>query len=60
VIRPEFLYKERSICANIRARHFVLQITNKVKILKIIGPVFKVPDFGVAYVITYLIHNQSL
>lgn len=60
VIRPEFLSKKRRICANIRARHFVLQITNKVKILKIIGPIFKVPAFGVTYCITYLIHNQSL
>ncbi len=60
VIRPEFLYKTKSICANIRARHFVLQITNKVKFLKILGPVFKAPCFGVIYVITYLFHNQNL
>lgn len=60
VVRPEFLSKQKSICANIRARHFVLQITNKVKILKMMGPVFKVPVFGLVYGITYMLHNQNL
>lgn len=60
VIHPEFLNKERSICANIRARHFVLQLQNKTKIIKQMKYLIKAPLFGVVYCITYLIHNQKL
>jgi aspartyl/asparaginyl beta-hydroxylase (cupin superfamily) len=60
VIRPEFLYKERRVCANIRARHFVLQIQNRVKIIKYLKYAIKAPLFGIVYGITYIIHNQSL
>jgi ornithine lipid ester-linked acyl 2-hydroxylase len=60
VIRPEFLYKERSICANIRARHFVLQLQNKLKIIKILKYLLKPPIFAITYVITYFLHNQKL
>ena len=60
VIRPEFLYKTRSICANIRARHLVIQLQSKVKIIKKLKYLVKAPLFGVVYGITYFIHNQGL
>jgi ornithine lipid ester-linked acyl 2-hydroxylase len=60
VIRPEFLYKTKSICANIRARHLVIQLQSKVKIIKQLKYIVKAPLFGVIYVFTYLFHNQSL
>jgi aspartyl/asparaginyl beta-hydroxylase (cupin superfamily) len=60
VIRPEFSSKERSICANIRARHFVLQIQNKAKFIKYLKYIIKVPLFGMVYCITYLLHNQKI
>jgi aspartyl/asparaginyl beta-hydroxylase (cupin superfamily) len=60
VIRPEFLYKSRRICANIRARHFLLQLQNKVTIIKKMKYLFKAPAFGIFYVITYFFHNQGL
>lgn len=60
VIRPEFLYKSRRICANIRARHLVIQIQSKVKVIKYLKYLVKAPLFAVIYVITYLFHNQGL
>lgn len=60
VIRPEFLHKERRICANIRARHFVLQMQNKVRIIKQLKYLVKAPLFGLVYCITYLLHNQKI
>jgi aspartyl/asparaginyl beta-hydroxylase (cupin superfamily) len=60
VIRPEFQYKERRICANIRARHFVLQIQNKVRFIKYLKYPVKAPLFGIIYIITYLLHNQKI
>ena len=60
VIRPEFLYKQKKICANIRARHFVLQIQNKVKVIKKLKYLLKAPLFGIVYIVTYLFHNQEL
>jgi len=60
VIRPEFLPKQRKICANIRTRHFVLQIENNIQIIKKLKYLLKAPLFSIIYVITYLFHNQSL
>ena len=60
VIRPEFLHKQRTICANIRARHFLLQVQNRVGVVKKLKYLVKAPLFGIIYVITYLFHNQKL
>ncbi len=60
VIRPEFLYKEKRICANIRARHALIQLQNKVKIIKKLKFLFKAPCFAFIYVFTYFFHNQGI
>jgi ornithine lipid ester-linked acyl 2-hydroxylase len=60
VIRPEFFYKRKRICANIRARHILLQIQSRAKFIKYLRYTVKTPLFGLIYVFTYLFHNDKL